>query len=358
MDENGICVVIAARHAEQTIGMAVRSALAQAHVGEVIVVDDASRDATAVAARAADDGTGRLSIIVEPRNLGPAGARNRALARSHAPYFCVLDADDYMLPGRLAALMAQAPRDWDLLADDIIILPHDAPSSFSLRRDAGQQQHTLTLERFVLGNISRPGRPRGELGFVKPLVSREFMRRHQLLYDENIRLGEDYAFYVRALMHGARFRLVSACGYVAVERPDSLSALHSAADLEQMMLFDRNILASGETLGDGERRALAAHQAAIWRKTTYAAALEAKRARGLAAGLALLARNPAVLPYVAAETLRAKSRAARARLTSGGGGERRDLRLLMGLPGARLDVRPQAPQPSSDFAALNKAPLA
>jgi succinoglycan biosynthesis protein ExoU len=356
LDETGICVVIAARHAERTIGMAVRSALAQAHVHEVIVVDDASRDATAAAARSADDGTGRLSVLVEPRNLGPAGARNRALARSRSAYFCVLDADDYMLPGRLAELMAQAPGDWDLLADDIIILPHDAPAGFALRRDIVQPHQTLTLERFVLGNISRPGRPRGELGFLKPVVSRDFMRRHQLLYDENIRLGEDYAFYVRALMRGARFRIVSACGYVAVERPDSLSARHSAADLEQMMLFDRDILASSEPLSDDGRAALEAHRAALWRKTTYAAALEAKRAHGLAAGLALLAGSPAVLPYVAAETVRAKSSVLRARL-GGDGGDRRELRLLMGLPGARLDVRSQSPQPSADFVALNKAPL-
>jgi succinoglycan biosynthesis protein ExoU len=342
LDAIAVCVVIAARNAQDTIAKAVGSALAQDHVGEVIVVDDASTDRTAAAASSADDGSGRLTILVEKRNLGPAGARNRALALSAAPFFCVLDADDYMLPGRMARLLASGGA-WDLIADDIIILPQSARLSFSIQRGGDAGGRILDVESFVLGNISRAGRPRGELGFLKPVISRAFMRRHALLYDENIRLGEDYAFYLRALLHGAAFRLVSACGYVAVERPDSLSSTHSADDLRRMVVFDEAVLQSHPQLPASQRRALDRHRAATRNKFVYAAALEKKQANGLASGLAWLARWPAALPYVLTETLRAKTHALRRRFSPNLDAEPRNPRFLIGLPDAHFaDIRPLA----------------
>ena len=344
LDPIAVCVVIAARNAQETIAKAIRSALAQDHVSEVIVVDDASTDLTAAAARSADDGSGRLRILVERQNLGPAGARNRALVASTAPFFCVLDADDYMLPGRMARLIASGAGEWDLIADDIIILPEHAGLSFSLQRGGGGGGRILDVESFVLGNISRAGRPRGELGFLKPVVGRAFMRRHVLLYDEKIRLGEDYAFYLRALLHGATFRLVSACGYVAVERSDSLSSRHSADDLRRMLVFDETILAEQIHIPTAERRALHKHRAAMRNKSTYAAVLEAKQANGLVSGVARLARSPAAWRYIFAETLRAKTSAIRHRLSPGLVAEPRNLRFLIGLPDAQFaDVRPLAP---------------
>ena len=76
-----ICVVIAAKDAAATIGRAIRSALAEAEVAEVVVVDDGSADGTGAAALAANDGTGRLAVLPLDRNRGPAFARNHAIDR-------------------------------------------------------------------------------------------------------------------------------------------------------------------------------------------------------------------------------------------------------------------------------------
>src|SRR5262245_48322064 len=99
-----VCVIIAARNASATIARAVRSALRERQVAEVVVVDDGSTDATADAAYDADDGSGRLKLLVLSKNRGPAAARNHAIARSSAPLIAVLDADDFFLPGRFDAL--------------------------------------------------------------------------------------------------------------------------------------------------------------------------------------------------------------------------------------------------------------
>jgi succinoglycan biosynthesis protein ExoU len=316
----------------------VHSALRQDHVAQVIVVDDASTDATAERARLADDGTDRLSVIRLSANKGPAAARNRALEACACSHFCVLDADDYMLPGRIAALLAAAPADWDMLADDLVILPEEMTGlEFSLQRNPGAEPaRMIDLKTFVLSNLRRPGRPRSELGFLKPIVSLEFLRKRGLRYDEGLTLGEDYALYACALVADARFDLVSACGYVAVEGRNSLSSRHSAAHLRSYYEFDERLLAGSVPLSSSERAALQLHRDDLWREYVFRSALDARRQSGLVAGLSVLAAAPAAVPYVLSETFKAKMKL----LPSAAGrdpenGQRR-LRFLVGLPGSSL----------------------
>jgi succinoglycan biosynthesis protein ExoU len=296
-----VCVIIPALNAAATVGRAVSSALAQPEAAEVVVVDDGSTDRTPEAALACDDGTGRLRILSRPRRAGPASARNLAIAATAAPWIALLDADDYMLPGRLAGLLAQAA-DADLVADDLLRLKAGDPAS-TMRALVGglDQPRALDFTTFVRGNISRPDRPRSELGFLKPLIRRSFLDAHGLRYDERLRLGEDFILYARALTLGARFKLVPPCGYVSVERPDSLSARHEGADLAH--LAD----ACGEMLklplSRREAAAARAHRAQVAAKAQLRAVLDAKRAHGLPGLARQLLRSPATAPYVVTRAL-------------------------------------------------------
>jgi succinoglycan biosynthesis protein ExoU len=297
MDRADICVVIPARNAEATVGRAVASALAQPQAREVFLVDDGSADATAEAARACDDGTRRLSVIRLPASGGPAAARNLAIAASRAPWICPLDADDYFRPDRLRRLCAQA-EDCDLVADDLLRIADGAPET-AARPMIGARlalPTELSLAMFVRANISRPGLPRAELGFLKPLIRRDFLKSHGLAYDERLRLGEDFILYARALAAGARFRVVEACGYVAVERPDSISGRHGASEL-------RNLVAASEAL-DGlpltpeQAAAVREHRRHVAAKLALRDFLDAKRDSGLIGAAAVLARTPGAAPYV------------------------------------------------------------
>ncbi len=68
---------------------------------EVIVVDDGSTDSTGEIAAAHD----RRVKVYKSNHLGPAGARNLAVANSSGTYLAFLDADDVWLPGKLQAQM-------------------------------------------------------------------------------------------------------------------------------------------------------------------------------------------------------------------------------------------------------------
>jgi succinoglycan biosynthesis protein ExoU len=238
--ENRVTVIIAAKNAEATIGRAVDSALRQPEVAQVIVVDDGSNDATADAARLA--GGERLTLIRLAENKGPSYARNRALEVARCPFVAILDADDFFLDGRFTNLFAV--REWDLIADNIVFVSEDT----DMRRIQSGAGHStappeqLDLTRFVAGNISQRGLKRGELGFLKPVMRRAFLDDAGLRYNENMRLGEDYDLYARALLEGARFKVIRGCGYAAVMRENSLSAAHATTDLDHLANADLVLL--------------------------------------------------------------------------------------------------------------------
>lgn len=307
--EETVCVIIAAKNAEKTIGKAVGSALAQPEVAEVVVVDDGSDDRTMAAAAAANDASGRLDILGFVENRGPSAARNRAIAVSRAPLIAILDADDVFFPGRFRQMLA-CP-DWDFIADNIAFMAEAEP----LRQPAqfAPRPRQLDLKAFVEGNISRRGAPRGELGFLKPVMRRAFLDAHGLRYREEMRLGEDYELYVRALANGARYTVIESCGYGAVVRENSLSGRHRTEDLAALHAAERSILAAGG-IPLAALAVMHRHCRQIGNRHALRHFLDSRRERGAGAALAYAFGNPAALPAIAGGILRDKAEAAYRRL--------------------------------------------
>lgn len=283
-----VCVIIAAHNAAATVGAAIGSALAAPEVAEVVVVDDASTDATGQAAHAADDGTGRLRVETLGANRGPSAARNHAIACSTAPWLAVLDADDVLLPGRFRHLKALGP--CDVAADNVLFFKADArpPRHVPQTGRAG----VLGTAAFVRGNLTRAGISRGELGFLKPVLSRAFLDAHGLRYNEAMWLGEDYELLLRMLLLGAVFRVSHQPGYAARMRAGSLSAVHRTGDLWTQLAAEQAVMAEFAP-GRGLRRAMCQRTRQIAAKAALRAALDARRQGGLAAALGYMLRHPA-----------------------------------------------------------------
>lgn len=276
----GVSLIIAAYNAQHTIGRAITSALAQAEAAQVIVVDDASNDQTKAVAHACDDGSGRLLVLVQASNQGPSAARNLGLAHAHADWVGVLDADDYLAPGRLEKLLLEAG-DYDLVADDLLRLNplhSDAPSpawAVSVPRD-------IDFLRFVQGNVTETQSGALELGFAKPIMRHAFLTAHDLRYDAKLRLGEDFDLYARALAWGARMRLIPAAGYISVESTGSLSKNHGATELAAMLGAIKQ-LSKARKFNRAERGALAAHAQSLDKRLQWRRLIDAVKARDAAA---------------------------------------------------------------------------
>ena len=100
-----VSVVIPAKNAAAYVGETIASALAQADVGEVIVVDDGSSDDTVAIVRDVHDSRVRL---IQNDSAGVSAARNLGARHASGEWLIFLDADDRLRPGAVAALLAAA----------------------------------------------------------------------------------------------------------------------------------------------------------------------------------------------------------------------------------------------------------
>jgi succinoglycan biosynthesis protein ExoU len=292
-----VCVIIAAKNAADTIRRAIISALKEPETAEVIVVDDGSSDGTSDVSRKADDGSGRLTIARFEVNRGPAAARNHAISISKAPVLAILDADDFFFPGRLGNLLSE--KDWDFIADNIAFVDAETDEEAHLALQTfPAAPRVLTLGEFIAGNISKRGVRRGEIGFLKPLMRRDFLDAHHLRYQESLRLGEDYDLYARALTKGARYKIIHSCGYGAVVRGDSLSSSHRTVDLKRLYEADRTILAQTD-LPPEARALIAEHEHHIRWRYELREFLDIKQQSGAKAALLHALGNPAAIPAIA-----------------------------------------------------------
>ncbi len=302
----GICVIIAAKNAADTIEMAVRSALREPEVSEVVVVDDGSSDSTAEAARRGDDASGRLTIASFEKNRGPSAARNHAIDISSAPLIAILDADDFFFAGRFGRMLAHD--DWDFVADNIAFVDAETVAQAPQKLDQfADNPLFLDLETFVDGNISKAGVRRGEIGFLKPVMRRSFLDKHALRYREDMRLGEDYDLYIRALAHGARYKVIHSCGYGAVVRGNSLSGSHRTEDLKRLYEADRNLLKAFVDLKPSAADAVRRHEHHVRGKYELRHFLDLKKQSGAAAAIAYVATHPLAFPAIASGILSDKT---------------------------------------------------
>lgn len=293
-----VSILIAAWSAEAMLERAITSALGQSVRVEVIVINDASPDGTGRVAEDCAKLDPRVRVLHQVTNSGPSAARNAGLAIARAPWVTILDADDFFCDAdRLAKLLAIAEAEAvDFVADDLWKIPEDnldGPRTRMLSETTIGIQ-PLDAAGFVLGNLSSRRGGRRELGFLKPLVSREFLTNHRLAYDEDIRMGEDYVLYAQALIVGARFVLTDPAGYAAVVRTNSLSGHHPTEAHEKLIAADKALLAL-PGVNEPTRAALRAHLMEQHKKWAWRRLIDAKRAADPAAALACFWAPPAVI---------------------------------------------------------------
>lgn len=183
-----VTVVLAVHNGVKYLRSALDSVLGQTVSDvEVLVVDDASTDATPEILGATADQ--RVRVLRNDARLGLAASLNRALDEAGGTYVARLDADDVALPRRLERELARI---------------RSSPTVGVVG--------SAVLEVDESGRVGRahemPGRPaevRWSALFSSPfyhptvLVSRDALERHSLRYDEGFEESEDYDLWSRLL---------------------------------------------------------------------------------------------------------------------------------------------------------------
>jgi succinoglycan biosynthesis protein ExoO len=237
-----VSIIITAYNVEHYISRAIRSALAQEGVtAEIILVDDCSTDRTWDIVSAIQDP--RLKTIQLPENSGPSVARNTAIAHATGTWIAVLDGDDGLEPGRLARCLKRArAMNADIVVDNLTIMRESDGKTFPMFPPSGfSQLKTLSLARCIEGN--RSFFKGYTLGYLKPVFSADFLKKHNLSYDPDIRIGEDYFFLAGALASGAVCAVEHSAGYLYTVRAGSISHRLAPEDLTRISMCDQKFLA-------------------------------------------------------------------------------------------------------------------
>ena len=230
-----VSVIMANRNAGSYVGEAVRSVLDQSLADlELVFIDDASSDDSVRRAQDAGQGDPRLRIGRFTTQLGPGGARNRALALARGRWIAVVDSDDLITPQRLERLVAFAQaQNADIAADNLLVFSDGVERGALLRGRRWRQAREIRLAEFTLSNRAF-GSPT-PLGFLKPLIRRATLARTGVAYDESLRIGEDFDLIARLLAAGARYWIDPTPLYRYRKHAQSTSHRLRGADIEALL---------------------------------------------------------------------------------------------------------------------------
>lgn len=294
-----ISVIIPAYKVEKYLDKCLSSVLAQTERNiEVLIVDDASPDGTrAVIARfAADDP--RVHPILLAHNGGVCNARNAALDAALGEWVAIVDSDDWLAPDRLARMVASAREQHaDIVIDDQYFIREDAavPCARMLLDEPGGAS-PLQPAHFV-------ERDRPEYmgyGLAKPLIRRAFLEDHNIRYRLGTERYEDFLILIECFAKGATAALLNEPLYYYLLRGGSLSAMDQIKTMEGLRRQnDRALDAARESRDPALVHALERRGTLILKGLRYYTAVTPLKKRDLKGGLAALAGDPTIWPYVA-----------------------------------------------------------
>ncbi len=260
MTPKSVGVIIPAFNVASCIKVAIDSALSQTLAPrEIIVVDDASTDETpSIVAEIAQDHSS-VRLIRLPTNRGAAAARNAGLNNCSSDWIALLDADDRYLPHRLEYLVTAAEQaGLDMAADNFYKYDVVADQMVDVAIPSEMVGACMQLDRydFVRNCMTNMGGA-VDLGLLKPILRRGFVEQWRLRYPDNIRHGEDFVFYLTALVHRAKFAVFPEPHYVYTQRLGTLSGKHSGltrtrVDLSEIEAESRKLATSQLANGDPE----------------------------------------------------------------------------------------------------------
>jgi glycosyltransferase involved in cell wall biosynthesis len=185
-----VSVMMPAYNAEQYIGQAIESVLAQNYPHwELIIVDDGSTDRTVDVAFSFTDP--RIKIIHQD-NSGESAARNTALKHMQGEFVAFLDADDIFLPDHLEVtlnyLLSHPDRDAVYTDGHYCNQSGLRIQTLSSRR-RGPFEGRVYEEAVYGSDVFGPP--------VCVVLRRNIITQNNLVFDEAITIGPDWDFFVQ-----------------------------------------------------------------------------------------------------------------------------------------------------------------
>ncbi len=215
-----LSVIVPVYNKEKYVGGCIRSILDQTYKNiEVIIINDGSTDDTAEILKSFNDN--RIKLI-EINNSGVSTARNIGINNANGKYVIFVDGDDTI-----------APDYCERIADEII--KYDCPDLliFGLQKNYPSGKSKLILpftdgvisvDDFRQSFMSETVKKEGIYGYIcNKAVKREILQKYNIKFDAEIRLAEDFDFWLQVYSLMSSVAMSSYYGYNYVQETEDSS---------------------------------------------------------------------------------------------------------------------------------------
>lgn len=162
---------------------------------EFVIVDDGSTDNSVELIRAYQTVDKRIKLIQNEKNCGISCARNRGMDAARGKYLAIMDSDDYSEPNRLEKSLAFFKKHPDYTAVNSIY--------YEMGREAKGTNNWVPPRRWEI--IFHFANYYTNLA----MIDLDFVRKHNLRYDESLISAEDYDFWSRMWLAGGKLGMIN-----------------------------------------------------------------------------------------------------------------------------------------------------
>lgn len=230
---------------------------------ECLIIDDGSTDNSRAVGEEYQVRDARFRYIYQ-ENKGMSAARNHGIREARGTYLQFLDSDDLLAPGKLQAQVAllESHPEVDLVYGDMRYFRHGAPDVLSrsgnMQDEAWvhgvQGQGEELLNALLEGNIMVSN---------APLLRTELLEKVGV-FAEELRWVEDWQYWIRCAIAGARFLYDPRPESWAMVRVHPTSTSHNAYRMhEKEVQVRRQLMPQLQAIGAG--RAVEINETAITR---------------------------------------------------------------------------------------------
>lgn len=189
-----VSVIIPTYNRASSLVPAVKSALAQNYRDiEVIVVDDASNDDTAIILAEKAAKSPNLRVIRHETNKGAAAARNTGIKASHGEWIALLDSDDLWVVDKLERQLSYLQEKGCDMGTTHAVFRRMGSEDLAERLLPEQESWTRDLVQGLGVNAG------------STLLVRKNLFDEVGFFDENLKRLEDWEWFIRAMLLGKSF---------------------------------------------------------------------------------------------------------------------------------------------------------
>lgn len=191
-----ISVVMPTYNREELLPRAIESILNQTYEDfEFIIVDDGSTDNSVALIQSYQKQDKRIRLVQNEKNKGISYSRNRGMDEAKGRYVAIMDSDDYSEPDRLARSLAFMKKHKDYTAVNSVY-------------------YEMEREEKGINNWVPPHRWEIIFNFANyftniAMYDLEFVRQHNIRYDENLISAEDYDFWSKMFLAGGKLGMIN-----------------------------------------------------------------------------------------------------------------------------------------------------